>query len=183
MLGRFQQRNTATALLTLEQLPDNLRPDKAVIEHAFSRLSVTGRMEHFPVHPAIIFDVAHNPDKMRSLVESVTTTFAERRIHFVVAIAESKDARVILTAFEDITASFIFTSFETPGKHAVRPTRLASFMGGSGQWVRAIEDPIEAFSVARRSAGSNDVIVVTGSTVLVGIVRSWFLKNAHVTAA
>ena len=104
-----------------------------------------------------------------------------RRLHFVIGIAESKDAREILAAFADLQASFVFTTFEAPGRVPVRPTRLASYMSESARWVRAIEDPIEAFTVARRSADSNDVIIVTGSTALVGTLRSWFIKNAQVS--
>ena len=179
VLGQFQQRNAATAVLTVEQLPDTIRPGKEAIEEAFARLSIMGRMEYFPSHPAVVFDVAHNADKMRSLVESLKPVFAGRRLHFVIAIAEAKDAREMLTAFDDLQASFIFTTFEAPGKVAIRPTRLASFMRETGQWVRAIEEPIEAFTVARRSAGSGDVVVVTGSTVLVGTLRTWFIKNTQ----
>ncbi len=177
MLGSFQQRNAATAVLTLEQLPETFRPEPAVVEAAFAHLAIMGRMEYFPLHPAVVFDVAHNPDKMRSLVESVRAAFVGRRLHFVIAIAQDKEAREMLAGFDGLDASFIFTSFETAGRDAVRPTRLAGFVRDSGRWVRAIEDPIEAFTVARRSAASDDVIIVTGSTVLVGLLRSWFLKN------
>lgn len=182
VLGEFQQHNAATALLTVEQLPDAFRPPKEAVEEAFARLSIMGRMEHFPVHPAVVFDVAHNPDKMRSLVHSLESAFIGRRLHFVIAIADAKDAREMLTAFDDLQASFVFTTFEAPGRTAIRPTRLASFMRETGNWIRAIEDPIEAFTVARRSAASGDVVVVTGSTVLVGTLRTWFMKNTQAGA-
>jgi dihydrofolate synthase / folylpolyglutamate synthase len=180
VLGGFQQRNAATAILTAEQLPIDYRPAKSIVEHALSRIGIPGRMERYAFHPAVVFDIAHNPEKMRSLVESLRTTFAGRRLHFVMAIAEGKDAREILRAFDELDASFLFTTFEEHGRSAIRPQRLASYMSEGGHWVRVIEDPIEAFTVARRSAAGEDVIVVTGSTLLVGVVRAWFLKNSQI---
>ena len=45
-------------------------------------------------------------------------------------------------------------------------------------WGRAISDPIEALTVARRTATVDDVVVVTGSTFLVADVREWFVPSA-----
>ncbi len=60
ILGRFQQRNAATAILALEQLKDDLRPTPQDVESAMSRLVIPGRMEFFPSHPSVVFDIAHN---------------------------------------------------------------------------------------------------------------------------
>ena len=43
----------------------------AQIEDGFSRLVIPGRMEFFPSHPGVVFDVAHNPDKTQHLVEAL----------------------------------------------------------------------------------------------------------------
>jgi dihydrofolate synthase/folylpolyglutamate synthase len=182
LLGAFQQRNAATAILTAEQLPISLRPTKSHIEEAFARISIPGRMEHFSVHPSVVFDVAHNPDKMRGLIESLLTTYPSRRFHFVIAVSEDKDARTMMNVFNGLDAAFIFTTFEAQGKTSIRPQRLASYITESGRWTRSIEDPVEAFTVARRSAASDDVIVVTGATVLVATIREWYLKNSQVGA-
>jgi folylpolyglutamate synthase/dihydropteroate synthase len=53
--------------------------------------------------------------------------------------------------------------------------RIAESIGSSG---RSVGDPIEALSIARRSAAANDVIVVTGSTFLVAVLREWWLVAA-----
>lgn len=179
VLGRFQQRNAATAVLALEQLGDDLRPSVADVEMAMSRLVIPGRMEFFPSHPPVVFDIAHNSDKMRSLVEALLETFPERRFMAVVAIGEAKDARAVLSELARLPASFIFTSFEAAGRHATPAARLASLMGDHGAWGRAVSDPVEAFSIARRNATAGDVVLVTGSTYVVGTLRDWWLTNVH----
>ena len=177
ILGGFQRRNAATAIRALEMLADDLRPSRAAIEDAFANLMIPGRMEYFPSHPAVVFDIAHNPEKAQSLADALAATFPDRRFTFVMAVAESKDAGGVIAPFSALRGNFIFTSFETPGRTAVRPQRLASLAGDHGVWGRAINDPVEAFSIARRNADASDIIVVTGSTFVVAELRDWWFAN------
>ena len=177
ILGGFQRRNAATAIRALEMLGDDLRPSRAEIEDAFANLMIPGRMEYFPSHPAVVFDIAHNPEKAQSLADALAATFPDRRFTFVMAVAESKDAGAVIAPFSALRGNFIFTSFETPGRTAVRPQRLASLAGDHGVWGRAINDPVEAFSIARRNADASDIIVVTGSTFVVAELRDWWFAN------
>jgi dihydrofolate synthase/folylpolyglutamate synthase len=179
ILGRFQQRNAATAILALEQLPDDLRPARAEIENSFATLVIPGRMEFFPSHPSVIFDIAHNADKAKELANALVETFPERRFSFVIAISESKDSPLILAPFVKLPAAFTFTSFEAVGRAAIRPQRLASIAGDLQVWGRAIADPVEAFAVARRNADASDVVVVTGSTFVVATLRDWWVSNVQ----
>lgn len=178
MLGSFQRRNAATAIVTMEQLPDVLRPSPAQIESAFADLIIPGRMEVYPGHPTLVFDMAHNAEKAEELVRSLRERFAEQHFTFVVAIGASKDAAEILRTFASLPANFVFTSFDTAGREATNPMRLLRIAETIGTWGRSVVDPIEALSVARRSASANDVIVVTGSTFLVGALREWWLVAA-----
>lgn len=178
VLGTFQQENAATAIRALEQLDSDLRPTRAQIEDGFAQLVIPGRMEFFPSHPGVVFDVAHNPDKVGHLVDALRTAFPGRRFSFVIAIAESKDEAAILRPFTGLPATFTFTHFAgIPGRASVRPQRLASIAEDLGIWGRAIADPVDAFSIARRNADANDIVVVTGSTFVVATLREWFFAN------
>jgi dihydrofolate synthase/folylpolyglutamate synthase len=177
VLGRFQQRNAATAIRALELLGPALRPARAEIEAGLARLVMPGRMEFHPAHPSVIFDIAHNGDKARNLCDALLETFPNRRFAFVLAASESKDAGAILEPFARLPGTFIFTSFEAAGRTAMRPQRLASQAEEFGMWGRAIADPIDAFAVARRSSDANDVVVVTGSTFVVATLREWWYAN------
>ncbi|HTZ55708.1 MAG TPA: Mur ligase family protein [Candidatus Acidoferrum sp.] len=178
MLGSFQRRNAATAIVTMEALPDALRPSPAQIESAFAELIIPGRMEAYPGHPTLVFDIAHNVEKAQELVHSLRERYSGRRFTFVVAIGASKDATEILRTLSSLPANFVFTSFATAGREATNPMRLLRIAETIGTWGRCVVDPVEALSVARRSAAANDVIVVTGSTFLVGALREWWLVAA-----
>jgi dihydrofolate synthase/folylpolyglutamate synthase len=177
VFGGFQRMNAATAIRALEQLPAALRPDRAAIERGLASVALAGRMEFFPSHPGVVFDIAHNAEKAASLAGALLEQFPGRRFSFVVAIGESKDAREIIRALHELPASFIFTSFETPGRRSIAPQRLARIADDAGAWGRSIIDPVEAFSVARRYAASDDIVVVTGSTFIVADLREWWFEH------
>lgn len=182
LLGEFQQQNAALAIRALE-LSGDLRPSREAIESGLARAMIPGRMEYFPSHPGVVFDIAHNPDKAQSLARALAQTFPGRRFTFVMAIGESKDAVEVIRPFVGLRSGFVFTSFTAAGRHAIRPQRLASIAEGLGAWGKAIADPVEAFTVARRAATADDVIVVTGSTFVVADVRDWWMRNVAATGA
>jgi dihydrofolate synthase / folylpolyglutamate synthase len=174
VLGIFQRTNAATAITVLEQLSGELRPNRDAIARAFAALAMPGRMELVSGNPAVLFDVAHNVEKATSLVASLRERFPGRRIHYVVAIGESKDARHILEILAELPSTFTFTSFSTVGRRAIPPARLAATAETFGGWGRVIGDPIEALTVARRIAEIDDLVVVTGSTFVVAELRQWY---------
>jgi dihydrofolate synthase / folylpolyglutamate synthase len=178
ILGIFQRTNAATALAVLGQLPAELRPPHEAVERGFAGLGIAGRMELIAGHPAVLFDIAHNVEKAEALVASLRDRFAGQRIHYVVAVGESKDARGILQVLASLPSTFTFTSFSATGRRAVLPQRLAMLAESFGGWGRAIADPIEAFTVARRTAAPEDVVVVTGSTLIVAVLREWYMPTA-----
>ncbi len=147
------------------------------MERGFSQLVIPGRMEFFPAFPSVVFDVAHNPDKARGLADALRETFPQKRFVFVVAIGESKDAAGVLQPWLELPASFVFTSFETPGRASIRPLTLVNVAQNVGRSARAIVDPVDALAVARRNADGSNIVVVTGSTFVVGRLRDWWLTN------
>jgi dihydrofolate synthase/folylpolyglutamate synthase len=174
VLGAFQRANAATAIAVLECAGERLRPGIEAIVSGFEQLEIPGRMEVLSRNPVVVFDVAHNAEKASALVLSLRERFCGHRIHYVVAIGETKDARRILEILKDLPATFTFTSFAAQGRRAMQPARLAAMAESLGSWGRAIADPVEAFSVARRVAAIDDVIVVTGSTFVVAGLREWY---------
>jgi dihydrofolate synthase/folylpolyglutamate synthase len=177
VLGDFQQENAATAILALEQLDATLRPSREAVETGFARLQIPGRMEFFPAHPGVVFDIAHNPDKAQHLAHALARAFPNHRYTFVMAVGESKDAVEVIRPFLALPGSFTFTSFSAAGRNPMRPQRLASIAESIGAWGRAIADPVDAFSIARRNADADDIIVVTGSTFVVAELRDWWMAN------
>src|SRR5262249_27009436 len=99
------------------------------------------------------------------------------RFVFVTAVAEGKAANEMLDAWGALPAHFIFTSFDVSHRSAVTPRRLAVAAESMGLTARAVDDPVEALTIARRMASADDLVVITGSTFLVARLREWFALN------
>jgi dihydrofolate synthase/folylpolyglutamate synthase len=185
LMGEFQHTNAATALLACEAIEERFAFSAAAAESGLAGLALQGRMEFYPSSPSLLFDVAHNTEKAAALRDGLLRHFKDRRMTFVVAIAESKDAAHMLDAWSALPAQFIFTTFDVSHRRPTAPRILASMAADRGKMARAVEDPIEALSLARRVAAADDLVVVTGSTFLVADLRGWFLENsgAHDRAA
>ena len=98
-------------------------------------------------NPAVVFDIAHNAEKAEHFVASLRERFPGRRVHYVVAIGESKDAREIMRTFAGVPATFTFTALRRGGAHRRRSrsdlARMADALGTSGR--ERCADPSKAF--------------------------------------
>ncbi len=177
LLGEFQVVNAATAIVALEQIAQILPVTPADVSNALSTVALPGRMEFYPSRPALLFDVAHNAEKAAALRAGLERHFPGRRYTFVVAVAEGKAAQEMLGTWSALPAHFIFTSFDVSHRSATSPHRLARIAESLGHAARAVDDPVEALNIGRRLAGADDLVVVTGSTFLVGTLREWFARN------
>ncbi|MDQ2817943.1 MAG: bifunctional folylpolyglutamate synthase/dihydrofolate synthase [Candidatus Eremiobacteraeota bacterium] len=177
LLGEFQLTNAATAILACECLPRALVPRPDSVSHGLRNLVLAGRMEYFACDPAVVFDIAHNEEKARALAEALASLFAGRPLCFVCAFSEGKDAGAMIGAWRGLCASYIFTTFDVPHRRAASAQAASALAGENAMRAWAIEDPVQAFAAARRAAGPTGVVVVTGSTFLVGALRPAFLNE------
>jgi dihydrofolate synthase / folylpolyglutamate synthase len=177
VLGEFQLVNAATGIVALEQAGDAVEVTTAAVSRGLAQVALPGRMEYFPSRPSLLFDVAHNAEKAAALAGGLRRHFPDRRFIFVVATAEGKAANRMLEAWSALPAQFIFTTFDVAHRSPLRPQRLAIEASAMGAATRAVDDPVEALSIARRLAQADDLVVVTGSTFLVAHLRDWFARN------
>ncbi len=177
ILGGFQRTNAATAVLALEALPPALRPSGEEIEEGLAEVRIPGRMELIPGAPSVLFDIAHNEQKARSLAAALGERFGAVAQTFVIGIGESKDARAILAAFAQPRNYFVLTSFDADGRPARSPEYLARIADELGIAHESFADPGEAFARARERAGPSGIVVVTGSTFVVAALRPGVLRT------
>ena len=183
LIGEFQAVNAATAIAAVEEVSDVLPATPANVEAGLHDIALPGRTEYYPSHPALLFDVAHNVEKASALRAALERHFPARRFVFVVAISQEKDAGGMLAAWRGLPAQFIFTTFDVTHRKSRYSRALVNAAESAGLPSRGVDDPVEALALARRIAGADDLVVVTGSTFLVGTLRRWFLDNSPVARA
>jgi dihydrofolate synthase / folylpolyglutamate synthase len=163
--GPYQRRNFALARTAAEAYLGELRPD--AVAAAAAEVRVPGRLQAISEEPLTLLDGAHNPEGIRALVESLPEVVGERRpLIALLSILDDKDAAAMLAELAPVCDALIFTSSHNP--RALPPptlNSLASQLGGPATEV--VPGPRAALEHARKLAGSDGAVLVTGSIYLI----------------
>jgi dihydrofolate synthase / folylpolyglutamate synthase len=169
LLGHHQALNATLALAACEELVG--RPlDPEAVEAGLASVTSPGRMEVVAREPVVVLDGAHNPEAAGVLGRGLQETFGRRERTFVVSIFEDKDVEGILRALLPHATRTIFTRNSNP--RAAPPGLLAEIATQLGFPSELVEPLAEAVEAARRSAGEQGVVVVTGSLSTAGEART-----------
>ncbi len=163
--GAYQRRNFALARTAAEAFLGSLSHE--ALTAAAADVRVPGRLQQIGSQPLTLLDGAHNADGMRALAESLPELTAGR--HPVIAtlsILDDKDAAGMLAVLMPACDALILTSSQNP--RALPPPTLQSLArqlhGPPGEVIR---DPFRALARARELAGSEGVVIATGSIYLI----------------
>jgi dihydrofolate synthase/folylpolyglutamate synthase len=171
--GRFQARNSATAIGVIELLEKKgfKVPTRAIVE-GLIRCSWPGRVQVMGTDPLIIVDGAHNPGAMRTLVDAVRSGFEYERLLLVVGIMADKEIRDILREVVPVSDHVIYTRpayYRAAAPEALEA--LGSDLGPPGEIVPLLPQAIER---ARALARPRDLVLISGSLFTVGEALTHF---------
>lgn len=175
--GGHQGVNALTAVEAVTQfLREKVLLDDVVAE-GLAGAEVPGRLEQLHPDagdaPAIMLDVAHNPEGVSALVSSLTEAFAFERVIFVVGILGDKDYEGMLAELSRIPCSLVAT--EAKSVRSVTPTELERAAQELGLSCEVIGEIPAALRRAASMANESDMVCVTGSHYVVGEARSFLL--------
>jgi dihydrofolate synthase/folylpolyglutamate synthase len=185
--GEHQGSNAALALAAAEALvgAGPQQPlDADVVRAAFAGVLSPGRLERLAAGqgvPTVLADAAHNPSGARALAAALTTEFRFTRLVGVLGMMRDKDVRGILTELEPVLQEVVITANSSP--RAMDPDELGALAVEVFGSARVSVEPVlgEAVDQARELAeegGESGVgVVVTGSVVTAGEVRTLFGKE------
>ena len=170
LLGGHQAENLAVVLATLDIIEElGFTLTKKQIQAGLKAVAWAGRME---LIGRVLLDSAHNAESLASLRESITILFPETRLVLVYTAKGSKDIRGGLAAILPIVHHLVLTRVEYPPTASLGQLEtVVRDIAFEGSMV-AYETVGDALQSARQLAGSEGLIVVTGSMYLVGEVRT-----------
>lgn len=108
--GPHQRRNAAVALAALEALPDTWRPDEGAVARGFAEAFIAGRLDR---RGRFLFDVAHNPDGVRTLVNAMKVLDVPRPVHALVSILGDKNWAEMLVTLDQAVDRGVLTMAPT----------------------------------------------------------------------
>jgi dihydrofolate synthase/folylpolyglutamate synthase len=164
LAGPHQRRNAAVTAAVLEVLPPWLRPPDDAIARGFARARLPGRYDR---RGRWLFDVAHNPDGVRTLLATLAAAPPPAPVRGLVAILDDKDWRTMLGLLLEQVSELWITN--APSAPAARRWRLDVVAAAFRGRVR-VEPDLDA-AIARLS-DADGTVLVCGSFHTVGDVMA-----------
>jgi dihydrofolate synthase / folylpolyglutamate synthase len=166
LMGAHQAQNVATAVSVLRAAGAPWIPASEVLAAGVQSTRLAGRFQR--VGPWL-FDVAHNPDGMKTVAQSLTAVSLPRPLAAVVCVLSDKDWRAMLDTLLPVVDHLWLTDAPTAPASRRWPLQdvvaYARERAGGRCLVSADPDFAEALSMSRNDA---ETVLVTGSFHTVG---------------
>jgi dihydrofolate synthase/folylpolyglutamate synthase len=171
--GRHQLANAAAALTALDALRERLPVNMGAVREALVGIELPGRFQVLPGRPAIVLDVAHNPEAARALAESLGAMGFHPQTVAVFGMLADKDIDGVIAAVRSrIERWFIATLPPPRGAPAAMVHGRLEAAGIAPAAIRSFDDPGEAYRAARGNVSEADRIIVFGSFLTVAAALS-----------
>ncbi len=170
--GVMQHENAAAALAALELLAERGFPvDESVAIRGIGNVKWPGRLQEIAQHPVVIVDGACNTDAMTVVHEYITSRAPRERVVAVVGMNRDKEVADVLAVLAHTASHFVLTAADNP--RALMPNDLAALSPETAT-AEVCGNPVEALAKARSRAGSDGLVLVTGSLYLVGEIMKYY---------
>jgi len=171
LVGLHQVYNASVALKAVEVMIENGFP----IQPGHIRLGLKntfwpGRFELLRTKPDFYVDGGHNPDGIRSFVDTFQQIYPGRKAIVIFGVMKDKEYETMVAALSAITERFIAVTPDTP--RALPAENLAKVMSVYCQKVECSDTIREAVEKAMNLASANDIIASLGSLYYIGQVRT-----------
>jgi dihydrofolate synthase/folylpolyglutamate synthase len=180
--GGHQIENAAVALAALEKVRDRFpRLDLAALKTGLATVQWDGRLQTLqegPDRPAVLVDCAHNEDSAARLVEALAENYRYKRLVLVFGAPEDKNVAGMMARLVPLADELIVTTANHPRSAA--PERLAEMAGEFGRAAIITHSVSEAMSAALTLAGPGDLVLATGSIIVVGdLLNHWDILQSN----
>jgi dihydrofolate synthase / folylpolyglutamate synthase len=178
-------QNVACSLAVLQQL--QRLPSTTLMRTELNNISLVGRMQWLQTCPAIILDVAHNPQSAQYLATQLSQLATQyKRIIGLVGMLKDKDIAHTLVPLLPIMSQWHLATL--PGNRGASAEQLSQALTASyaaigksasdaiGTTVEVVQhqDVVNTFKQLRQQLQAEDLLVVFGSFVTVSAVLSDF---------
>lgn len=165
--GANQLLNASAVLMALEALRDRIPVSMQAVRQGLMLVDLPGRFQLLPGRPAIVLDVAHNPQAVGVLADNLSNMGYFPETWAVFGMLEDKDVAGVIPLIQDRIDHWFVCGL--PGPRGLAAPALAERLAQAGVRgdLRCFESPAEAFAQARQAATEGDRIVTFGSFLTV----------------
>ncbi len=170
MVGRHQMQNALTALTTLEILDRHgTHIETGGLYQGLKNVSKNtghrGRLERISLNPLVVLDVAHNPEGVGAVLESLGV-FGDRRGIVLFAAMRDKDASLMLDMLRQRFEVIILTQLRTP--RSLNFAELKMLSETIKLKAHIFDNSSEALRTALTQINNDSFLLIIGSHYLAG---------------
>jgi dihydrofolate synthase/folylpolyglutamate synthase len=170
--GAIQLANAACAIAVLDALRERLPVGAQDVRTGLARVELPGRFQVLPGRPAIVVDVAHNPQAAAVLAENLAAMGRYPRTLAVVGMLRDKDLAGVCARLRGCIDRWYAATLDNPRGATAAELAAAIAAGDPGADVREFPAPALALARAEEEAGLDDRILVFGSFFTVASVMA-----------
>ena len=175
--GEQQLGNAVCALAALDALHPSLPVAMKDIRQGLIELELAGRFQVLPGRPAVVLDVAHNPQAARALAANLGSMGFYRATWAVFGMLADKDIDGVIDALGERVTHWLPCTLE--GRRAASADFLAGRLKARGmQVVGEFQSPAAALACAQENAGEDDRILAFGSFLTVAATLQTLGRSA-----
>ena len=167
--GANQLLNASGAIAALEALRERLPINAQAVRQGLAGVDLPGRFQIVPGQPALVLDVAHNPQAVSALALNLDQMGFFPRTFAVFGVMRDKDLAGVVGRIAPLIDRWFVTDLPLP--RAATADELATLLRAQrpdGVAVSTHSDPSQALAAALGAADPTDRIVVFGSFYTVG---------------
>ena len=161
--GARQLSNASAALAALDALRARLPVGMQDIRNGLARVELPARFQVLPGRPAVVLDVAHNPQAAAVLAENLDDMGFYPQTHAVFGMLRDKDIGGVCRAVKSRISTWLAAGLSVPRGASAQALAHALASAGAAGEVSCFDNPREAYAAATKRANENDRIVVFGS--------------------
>lgn len=177
--GEYQKDNAVSALAALEQVRSKGFAFSACdvregLGHVGRLTGLKARLQTVGRKPQMICDVAHNPDAMRVLVDAVRA-LRKAKVHLIFGVMKDKQYGPMIRTLGKLNPTFY--AVEASIARSLPVSALCSAIADEGYAAGEYHSIDAALSAARKAAGDDELILITGSHYIVGEAMTALAKG------
>ncbi|MCR4329624.1 MAG: Mur ligase family protein [Candidatus Roizmanbacteria bacterium] len=180
-IGYYQAQNASLALAGVEYVSkrDAWTFSHKTAQNIFAHTTIPGRFETINYKKKLlILDSAHNPQKMKAFVQTLSKVYQNKKITYCIAVKNDKNSKIMLrycliNAQHIVLTEFAFETMDIP---QISSSANDLYLKISDEMKSiCIKEPNQKKALEKAIALSSDIVVVTGSMYLLAAIKRLLL--------
>lgn len=171
MLGMYQPRNAAVVLTAVGLLrAGGMEIPEQAVRQGLAEARWQARFEVLTEDPLMIFDGAHNPQGIRSAVESIRHYFGQQKVYLLTGVLRDKDYTAIAADLAQVASRAFTIAPDSP--RALSASEYAETLLRAGIEAEAYDTLADGLVAARKAAKQDGTpLLCLGSLYVYGTIR------------